>query len=228
MAVLSKLQPGVRIEKVLIVGPGLDLAPRTGLHDEIPPQSYQPYLTADSLLRWGLAIPNRLSVQCVDINPAVVDFIERFSRQRGPELRLVAVGGDADYQSFFREAGDRIGAAQATTWGKIVRVRPELAARVHAERLNILTERYSPSPGFDLVVATNVLLYFDSTELALALANIQAMLRPGGYFVHNELRPEAEEITKTLRMPPIQGRTLQIAPGEKRPLMDAFVIHRKD
>jgi hypothetical protein len=228
LAVLSKLDPGAGIEKVLIVGPGLDLAPRTGLRDEFPPQSYQPYLTADSLLRWGLASDDRLSVQCVDINPEVVHFIERFARRRSPELRLAAAGGEADYRLFFREAGDRIGAVEGTPWGKIVRVRPELAARVHAERLNILTERYQPSPGFDLVVATNVLLYFDSIELALALANIQAMLRPGGYFVHNELRAEVEEITKLLGMPPIQGRTLQIAHGEKRPLVDAFVIHRKE
>ena len=226
LAVIRELDPAARLERVLIVGPGLDFAPRTGLRDELPPQSYQPYLTADSLLRWKLADPGRLAIQCVDISPQVVDFIEGFARREKPALKMLAGGGDPDYQEYFREAGRRIGVTEEQTWGRTILLRKELAARVRAERLNILTERYDPSPAFDLVIATNVLVYFSPTELALALANIHSMMRPGGYFVHNELRPEVEAIGKMLHMPPIQGRTLQITQGAKRPLLDAFVIHR--
>jgi chemotaxis methyl-accepting protein methylase len=51
---------------------------------------------------------------------------------------------------------------------------------------------------FDLVVATNVLVYYDVFEQALALSNAAAMLRPGGLVVTNTavlpttpIRPEA-------------------------------------
>ena len=54
--------------------------------------------------------------------------------------------------------------------------------------LNIVTQRLEPSsPGepFDLVIATNILLYYDVFEQSLAAANIVRMLRPGGFFLSN-------------------------------------------
>ncbi|PYR54410.1 MAG: hypothetical protein DMF91_26885, partial [Acidobacteria bacterium] len=38
---------------------------------------------------------------------------------------------------------------------------------------------------FDLIVATNILVYYDAFEQALALANVSKMLRPGGFFLTN-------------------------------------------
>ena len=48
----------------------------------------------------------------------------------------------------------------------------------------------SPDPlsareQFDLILATNILLYYDVFEQSLAAANIAAMLRPGGVFLSN-------------------------------------------
>ncbi len=40
---------------------------------------------------------------------------------------------------------------------------------------------------FDLLIATNILVYYDAFEQSLALANIAAMLRPGGYLLTNNL-----------------------------------------
>src|SRR6185295_7584803 len=40
LGTLHALEPGLRVTKVLVVGPGLDLAPRTDLIDVAPPQSY--------------------------------------------------------------------------------------------------------------------------------------------------------------------------------------------
>ena len=54
------------------------------------------------------------------------------------------------------------------------------------ERLNL--DRLNPSrtaAPFDLIVATNVLVYYTPFEQALALSNIAAMLRPGGYLLTN-------------------------------------------
>jgi hypothetical protein len=38
---------------------------------------------------------------------------------------------------------------------------------------------------FDLVIATNILLYYDLFEQSLAMANIGSMLAPGGLFLTN-------------------------------------------
>jgi 2-polyprenyl-3-methyl-5-hydroxy-6-metoxy-1,4-benzoquinol methylase len=54
--------------------------------------------------------------------------------------------------------------------------------------LDIVVEHLNPAAGeppFDLIVATNVLLYYEAFEQALALRNISAMLKPGGYLVTN-------------------------------------------
>ena len=51
------LEPGRRIRRVLIVGPGLDLAPRTGLLEAGPPESYQPWAVIDALVSLGLSAP---------------------------------------------------------------------------------------------------------------------------------------------------------------------------
>ncbi len=43
---------------------------------------------------------------------------------------------------------------------------------------------------FDLVVATNVLVYYGAFDQALAMANIAAMLSPNGVFVTNTTLPD--------------------------------------
>ena len=223
LAVLRRLDPAARLNRVLLIGPGLDFAPRTALRDDLPPQSYQPYLTADSLLAWQLADPSQLSIHCIDINPRVIRFVEDFPRR--PQLTLPRSEGNLEYQEYLNQAGRHLGPVLDQPHTSLLRVRPELASRIHAGQLNIVTERYAPSPNFDLIVATNVLTYFPDPQLTLALANIQAMLRPGGYFLHNELRPSLEALAISLALPPIQGRTLEVVKGARRPLLDAFVLH---
>ncbi len=41
------------------------------------------------------------------------------------------------------------------------------------------------SEQFDLIIATNILVYYDVFEQSLALANIERMLRPGGFLLSN-------------------------------------------
>src|SRR5262249_40014549 len=50
LSLLEAQAPATRLNKVLIVGPGLDFAPRTDLIDFIGPQSYQPFAVTDALL----------------------------------------------------------------------------------------------------------------------------------------------------------------------------------
>jgi SAM-dependent methyltransferase len=93
--------------------------------------------------------------------------------------------------------------------------------------LNIITERLVDEAPFDLVVATNVLTYFDDRQLALALSNIAAMLRPGGWLLHNESRAGLVEIAAALDMPVLQMRTAILAGPTDKPLYDVTWLHRR-
>ena len=55
LAALRRLEPDRRIHRVLIVGPGMDLAPRTGFVESHAPQSYQPFAVIDALIATGLS-----------------------------------------------------------------------------------------------------------------------------------------------------------------------------
>jgi predicted TPR repeat methyltransferase len=109
-----------------------------------------------------------------------------------------------------------------------VRVRAEAAQTLDAEPLDIVTARLN-TPPFDLIIATNILPYFDDTQLMLAMSNIAAMLAPGGVFMHNEPRPVLGDITVAVGMPFEQSRSVTIASvdGSPAPLADSVWLHRK-
>ncbi|MDQ3684119.1 MAG: hypothetical protein M3430_00765 [Acidobacteriota bacterium] len=244
LAVIKFQTPQARINNVLIVGPGLDFAPRTDLIDVFEPQSYQPFAVADALLSLKLADPARLRVHCIDINERVVNHLRGAAKNK--QLRLSILTGVADtdarslsaeYKSYVRQLGQSIGteswleglpARYKRHLGKSLLVRPEVAAGVSAENLNIATERIDPSPQYDLVVVTNVFPYFSATELLLALSNIEAMMGKGSYLVHNEARPELFALAARQGLPVTGSRTMLIASGAGvPPLHDAVWTHRK-
>ena len=61
--------------------------------------------------------------------------------------------------------------------------------KLEAVDLNVVLQRKELAQGakFDVLIATNILVYYDTFEQCLALANIRAMLRPGGYLLTNNL-----------------------------------------
>ena len=89
LGVVKSLEPDRRVRRVLIVGPGLDLAPRTALLEVGPPESYQPWAVIDALLALGLSRAGDLDVVAADINPRVVEHLRR-SRVEPPTLTLVS------------------------------------------------------------------------------------------------------------------------------------------
>jgi hypothetical protein len=218
LRVLRSIHPNWRVDHALIVGPGLDFAPRTDLFDD-GPQSYQPYALADALLGLKIAASPDLLIHCVDINPRVVSFLNEGGSQT---LRLHLKSGDEGYEEYFRHFGQAIGYRR----GNAVSVREEIRNRISASLLNIITERVT-RPRFDLIVVTNVLLYFNSKELALALCNIDAMLEPGGFLIANDLNPEIDGYTAALGMKPVQARTIRIRGSAASPLFDSFAIYTK-
>jgi hypothetical protein len=256
LGILKALQPAGRIRRALIVGPGLDLAPRTGLVEAGPPESYQPWAVIDALLSLDLARIGELEVVGADINPRVVAHLRR-SHDTPPSLVLVSGLGESETVTFSREfreyfatlggaigATDPHGSRSATGLhgstrvlgldrtghlSKTVAVSRTAARALSAETLDVVTERLTGSP-FDLIVATNILPYFDDRELTLALANIASMLAPGGAFVHNEMRPEMKTVTAALGVPFEQSRQAVIATvrGGRGPLVDNVWLHRKN
>ncbi len=242
LGIVRALDPARRIRRVLIIGPGLDLAPRTGLLEAGPPESYQPWAIIDALLALGLSDAGDLEVVGADINPRVVAHLAR-SRQVPPVLTLVSGLGESEavtlsagYRDYFAQLGRAIGtiapaAARSQTASghlhKTVRVGAKAAAALTAAPLDIVTERLD-QPEFDLVVATNILPYFDDVQLMLALSNISRMLAPGGIFLHNEARPVLGGITDALGLPLEQSRQVVIATVRgAAPLADSIWLHRR-
>jgi hypothetical protein len=244
LGIVRALEPDRRIRRVLIVGPGLDLAPRTGLVEAGPPESYQPWAVIDALLSLGLSRAGDLEVVGADINPRVVAHLTK-SRVDPPVLTLVSeiretdtVTFAADYREYFAQLGRAIangdpgrGVAATLAQGhlrKTVRVGKAAAATLAAATLDIVTERLD-GPPFDLVIATNILPYFDDAQLMLAMSNIAGMLGPGGVLLHNEARPALGDITDALGLPFDQSRHVVIATvrGAAAPLYDSVWLHRK-
>jgi hypothetical protein len=234
LGVLRALAPDLRIRRVLIVGPGLDLAPRTSLREAGPPESYQPWAVMDALLSLGLSHPGGVAVVAADINPRVVQHLRR-AHDRPPVLTLAseiretdAVSLSTEYREYFAGLGRAIGSAsQNGPLSKAVRVTPAVAGALQAETLDIVTERLTATP-FDLIVATNILPYFDDAQLALAMVNIAGMLAPGGTFLHNEGRPSMGDLTTALGLPLEHSRHAVIATVRGAPpLTDSVWMHRK-
>ena len=240
LGIVKSLEPERRVRRVLIVGPGLDLAPRTALSEIGPPASYQPWAVIDGLAANGLARLGDLEVVGADINPRVVSHLRRV-RTAPPTLELTSeirdsdtVSLSTDYRAYFAALGTVI--ADGPTPMRVVdghlrkrlKVGTAAAAALSAARLDIVTERLQGRP-FDLIVATNILPYFDDGELALALTNIAGMLAPGGTFLHNEARPALQQLSVALEMPFVQSRHAVIATvrGAPAPLFDSVWIHRK-
>ena len=243
LSVVKALEPLRRIRRVLIVGPGLDLAPRTSLLEVGPPESYQPWAVIDAVVSRGLARLDALEVVAADINPRVVDHLRR-ARATPPVLTLVSGIGESDTVTFAQEyrdyfaglgrtigemaSGDMLKVGAERHLLKIVRVNAAAARTLQAAALDIVTERQT-GPAFDLVIATNILPYFDDVQLMCAMSNISAMLAPRGVFIHNETRQSLQTIAPAVGLPLAQSRHVIIASvrGARGPLIDSVFLHSR-
>jgi hypothetical protein len=242
LATLKALDPARRIRRVLIVGPGLDLAPRTGLLEVGPPASYQPYAVVDALVSLGLSTTDDLIVIGADVNPRVVDYL-RAARNGNPVLTLVSGIGDTGtvtlqdgYRTYSDALGRSIGEVRPAPvlpprydghLRKSVRVRSDVSRAVDAVRLDIAAARLERG-SIDLVVATNIFPYLDDVALTLALTNIASMLASGGVLLHNEPRELVGSVAGEVGLPLEQARTGTIATVQGAPpLADSVFVHLK-
>jgi SAM-dependent methyltransferase len=223
LGVVRDLKQGERYSRALVVGPGLEFSPRIGFREDLPVQSVQPFLVLDALLSLGVADPAEVRVDAVDLNQRVVTVIDEFRRRAPARLVLRESAGDEEARRWWEAAGRKLGPSIRGTRAKSVEVKPELLERVRAARMDLLTERVREQ--YDLIVVTNLLLYFDNRQLGLALANLASMLRPGGVLIHNEVRPEVEFLANLAGLPVLQARTIEIRARAASPLFDFVVIH---
>jgi chemotaxis methyl-accepting protein methylase len=74
---------------------------------------------------------------------------------------------------------------------RAVRIRPDVVLACEPIDLNIVLERrtLAASDQFDLIVGTNIFVYYDAFEQSLALENAGAMLKSGGLLLTNDSLP---------------------------------------
>jgi hypothetical protein len=234
------LKPG-SVRRVAIVGPGLDFADKDVGFDVYPQQTLQPFAVLDSLQRLGLApASGNPDIVLLDISPRIIDHVTqaraRAVKNTGYTLNLPLPKSTPwlpEVRKYWETFGDRIGApAQAPTSKAIadvadlraVRARASAVQQMSVLNLNIVTERLD-GEAFDLVIATNVFIYYDVLEQALAMANVEAMLKPGAFLLANLSAPRLTSVT----LRPVETtRTLYTrASGAREDILDFIVWYRR-
>ena len=209
-----------QIARVAVIGPGLDFSDKNenASYDYYPQQTLQPFALFDSLVRLGLAKtgakPGALSMSIFDISSRVIGHIQR-ARERarmntGYVIQLpreVAPPWPPDLIAYWRSLGDSVGADvapiappnifQPVNGGqgletRAIRIRPDVVLACQAVDLNIVLERLNLAEAdrFDLMVGTNIFIYYDAFERSLALENAGSMLKRGGLLLTNDRLPE--------------------------------------
>jgi hypothetical protein len=205
-----------QVARVAVIGPGLDFIDKReeSGYDYYPQQTLQPFALYDSMVRLGLARANAVSVSIFDISSRVIDHIQRARERAGKGAAYVVqlprdIGRPwpAELIAYWRSLGDRVGTEVApirppaifrslnagqSLETRAVRIRPAVVLACEPMDLNIVLERINlaAEDRFDLVVATNIFLYYDALEQALALENVGAMLKPAGLLLTNDRLPE--------------------------------------
>ena len=195
------------VRRVAIIGPGLDFTDKSEGYDFYPQQTTQPFSVIDSLHRLGLAKADDLRLSTFDLSPRVNLHLQA-ARQRadGGDPYVVVLPRERDGRwrgdliGFWKSFGSRIGeettSARPPVDGvdvRTVRVRPDVVSSIDVRDVNIVLERLAPledEERFDLVIATNILVYYGVFEQSLALANIASMLRSGGFVLSNNVLVE--------------------------------------
>jgi hypothetical protein len=199
-----------QITRVAVIGPGLDFIDKNeeSAFDYYPPQTLQPFALYDSLVRLGLAKVGSLSLAIFDISPRVIEHIHRARERAARNIayviqlpRDVARPWPAELIAYWHSLVDQTGTAVEPIRPpeifpgletRAVRIRPDVVLACEAVDLNIVLERLdlAAAARFDLIVGTNIFVYYEAFEQTLALENAGAMLNPRGLLLTNDRLPE--------------------------------------
>lgn len=207
------LRPGC-VRRVAVVGPGLDFANKEMGNDYYPRQTIQPFAVLDSLIRLGLSNPASVELCTLDISSEVNFHIARARRNADAGRAYVvqlpwntAARITPEYRRSFAEYWQKIGfsvgepvpaialpgVAVEETRTRAVKIRPEIILRVTPLDTNIVVQHLALEShnGFDLIIGTNIFVYFGEFEQSLARLNMALMLNPGGFVLSNDRLPGA-------------------------------------
>jgi len=196
------------VRRVAILGPGLDFTDKDAGFDHYPLQTLQPFAVVDSLVRLGLANVQTLRVSVLDISTPTLEHIARaITRARAQQsytLQLV-LDRTLPWSPQTLDYWERFGAAIGNSVQPLplppgarehsrraLRIRPEVVRLMDPLRMNGVLQRaiLGSNQQYDLVIATNILIYYGAFEQALGLANVESMLAPSGIFMTNDLSHE--------------------------------------
>jgi hypothetical protein len=198
-----------QVARVAVIGPGLDFIDKNSVSafDYYPQQTLQPFALYDSLLRLGLA-NSQLSMSILDISLRVIDHVrrarERAAKGDGYVVQLprdISRPWPPELIAYWGSLGDRVGTAVTpirppeilqSLHTRALQIRPDVVLACQLADLNIVLERLNlpTAERFDLMIGTNIFVYYDAFEQALALENAGAMLKPGGLLLTNDQLPE--------------------------------------
>jgi hypothetical protein len=212
MMAQGMLKPG-SVHRVAIVGPGLDFVNKNEGSDFYPPQTTQPFAVIDTLARLGLADPATVDVETFDISSRVNEHLARARKQaeagRWYTIQLLSSPSDkwnqnyaTGFLEYWQKLGQQVGkpapkipvpAAAGNIWNRAVSVRPAVVLRVVPVDMNVVyqTLPLPPDKQFDLVIGTNIFVYYGSLEQSLARANLGTMIKPGGFLISDEHLPNS-------------------------------------
>lgn len=220
------------IRRVAIVGPGLDFVNKNTGSDFYPPQTTQPFAVIDTLARLNLADPNTVELTTFDISSRVNKHLARARTQAAAgkwyTMQLLSSPSDQwnkDYATgfldYWHNLGSEIGKtapkipvpeAASDIWNRAVTIRPDVVLHVNPIDMNVVFQTVSlPSDKqFDLVIGTNIFVYYGGLEQSLARANLGTMIRPGGFLISNEQLPNTapSNLTDSLQT------SVTVSPGD--------------
>jgi hypothetical protein len=192
------------IRRIAVIGPGLDFTNKHNGYDFYPLQTIQPFAVIETALRLKLGKPDEIEVVTLDLNPGVNAHIAKLVREaRAGRAYTVQLPRDtaADWPpaavDYWEHFGEILGTqakplpvpeALGGVTLRAVTIAPRYASRLTPLDLNVVTQRVDMEEGkaFDLVIATNILVYYDRFQQALAMASIARMMNSGGIFLAND------------------------------------------
>jgi SAM-dependent methyltransferase len=201
-----------QITRVAVIGPGLDFIDKKSGYDYYPEQTLQPFALYDSLVRLELAKAGMVNVTVFDISSRVLDHLRRArDRAKAGGSYVVQLPREtrrpwaSEAVQYWRSFGNQIGVAVApikppgtllSLETRAVGVRRDVVLSCAPMDLDVVFDRIEmpADERFDLVVATNIFVYYDTLEQALALQNVSTLLKPGGFLLSNDWLPPLPEV----------------------------------
>lgn len=205
---LAELLKPAAVQRVAVIGPGLDFVNKQEGVDYYPPQTTQPFTVLDSLLRLRLSNPQSVKLYTLDISPRVNLHLEMAKQNAAKgmaytvQLPWYSEGRWSDdfrakFTKYWQQLGGQIGepiAAIPVPQGspgfetKALKIRPKIVDRITPVNMNIVLQSLTLAPDerFDLVIGTNIFIYYGRLEQSLARANVAALLKPGGLLLSNQ------------------------------------------